>query len=78
MKKEINKTPESELIEKYPIRRKAEVWFFRVAETSNNSWEVEGINHWGRKVYSQGDDPEVLLSEADLEAICINRESNAT
>ncbi len=78
MKAEIHKKSESELLEKYPIKGKVEGWFFRTYETSNNAWEVEGSDQWGRKVYCQGNDPEALLEEAVLQAQRIKIESNTT
>lgn len=68
MKRKIQKIPESELIEQYPIRGDVPGWFFRTNETSNNSWEIEGSDCWGRKFYSQGNDPDVLLKQAEIEA----------
>lgn len=78
MKRTIRKIPESELLEQYPIRGSVPGWFFRTKETSNNCWEIEGSDCWGRKFYSQGDDPDVLLKEAEIEAQKNSNEGNAT
>ncbi len=78
MKKEVQKKSESELVKRYPIKGKVEGWYFRTQETSNNAWEVEGSDQWGRKVYRQGDDPKILLEEAVLEAMRISGKSSAT
>ena len=78
MKRTIQRIPESELLEQYPIRGSVPGWFFRTKETSNNSWEIEGSDCWGRKFCSQGNDPDVLLKEAEIEAQKISNEGNAT
>jgi hypothetical protein len=78
MKREIHKKTETELLEQYPIRSSTPDWFFRTKETSNNCWEIEGIDCWGRKFHSQGDDPDVLIKEAEIEVRRISNEGNAT
>jgi len=63
MKKEIRKQSESEILKSYPIKGKLIGWYFRVVETSNNAWEAEGSDLWGRKVQCSGFDPEALIAE---------------
>ncbi len=46
---------------------------FRSIEISNNAWEVEGTDKWGRKVLRQGDDPDKLLAECEKAADEINK-----
>lgn len=55
-----------ELIEEYPIADRLPNWFFRVVEVSNNAWQAEGSDRWGRKVSRTGGDPDSLL-EACIE-----------
>ncbi|MEO3735138.1 hypothetical protein [Shewanella baltica] len=64
MKKEIEKIPESVIIKKYPISNKLNGWYFSLVEVSNNVWQVEGSDLWGRKVENSGIDPDALLCEA--------------
>ena len=47
----------------YPIEGRLEGWFFRVRETSNNAWLVEGSDAWGRTVSRDGHDPDALLAQ---------------
>jgi len=64
------KTPQ-ELQDNYPIEGRLPNWFFRVTETSNNAWLVEGCDLWGRKVSRSGGDPDELLEAclSDAKAI---------
>jgi hypothetical protein len=45
----------------YPLEARLPNWFFRIIETSNNAWLVEGCDLWGRKVSRSGGDPDQLL-----------------
>jgi hypothetical protein len=38
-------------------------WFFRVTERSAGAWQGEGIDLWGRRVASQGKDPDQVVNE---------------
>ena len=49
MKKEITEKAEEEVLRSYPIKGNTTGWVFRSTETSNNAWEVEGTDKWGRK-----------------------------
>ena len=55
-----------EMRREYPIEGHIDGWFFRIRETSNNAWLVEGLDVWGRKVSRDGGDPAALLAE------CVN------
>lgn len=64
------KTPQ-ELLEDYPVDGQLPNWFFRVTETSNNAWLVEGCDLWGRKVSRSGGDPDELLDACVSDAKAI-------
>ncbi len=72
MKKEIVEKTEEEILRSYPIKGNTTGWFFRSTEVSNNAWEVEGTDKWGRKVSRQGDDPNKLIAECEKAAEEIN------
>ena len=59
----------------YPIEGRLDGWFFRVRETSNNAWLVEGSDTWGRKVARDGDDPVALLTECVIDARSVSEKS---
>ena len=50
-----------DMLSEYPIEGKLPDRYFRIAETSNNAWLVEGCDIWGRKVSRTGGDPDELL-----------------
>lgn len=56
------------MIESYPIDGKLPDWYFRIIETSNDAWRVEGCDIWGRQVSRSGADPEELLSQCVRDA----------
>ena len=77
MKQSIAKLSESELLESFPIKGEIDGWYFRINETSSNSWEAEGSDLWGRKIYCQGHDPEELLAEVREMAVTVMKQTNA-
>ena len=78
MEKEIHKIPESEILERYPIKSAIAGWYFRTIETSNNAWQLEGSDVWGRKVSCQGCDPVRLIIEAEAMAKNIQERTSAS
>jgi hypothetical protein len=72
MQREVVKLSEDEILKSYPIKDESVGWYFRIGETSNGVWLVEGSDKWGRKVSSQGNDPELLLKELAFEANVLN------
>ena len=56
------------MLGEYPIEGKLPDWYFRITETSNNAWLVEGCDIWGRKVSRTGDDPDELLVDCVKDA----------
>lgn len=61
----------SEMLEEYPIDGKLPNWYFRVRETSNSAWLVEGRDTWGRRVSRAGGDPDALLAACIEDAATI-------
>jgi hypothetical protein len=62
----ISTTPKNHafMIHEFPIPGMVEGWYFRITETSNGCFLVEGSDCYGRKVSLQGDrDPDVMLAE---------------
>lgn len=68
MKMPVVQKSEEELLKTHPIWGRVPGWFFRMDETSNNVWVVEGVDCWGRTVAVQGSDPGNLLTEAESAA----------
>ena len=59
--REIRARSRADMVSEYPIEGELTDWYFRIAETSNNAWLVEGCDIWGRKVSRTGADPDELL-----------------
>jgi len=78
MKKVIDKISKEFLENNFPIVGKVPGWYFRVKEVSNNVWEAEGIDDWGRKVSYTGDDPKQLIAKCELAALEINNQITHT
>ncbi len=72
MRKKIAGKSDEAILRNYPIKGNTTGWFFRAKETSNNAWEVEGTDRWGRKVSRQGGDPNKLIAECEKAAEEIN------
>lgn len=64
------RTPQ-EMLADYPVEGRLPNWFFRIIETSNNAWLVEGCDLWGRKVSRSGGDPDQLLDACISDAKAI-------
>ena len=77
MKREIRKFTESEILRDFPIAGELDGWFFRSKETSNNVWEVEGSDLWGRKVYCQGNSLNELIAQAKTMAVNVTERADA-
>ena len=78
MKLQVNKISESELIKEYPIKGTSSGWFFKLTETSNGAWKVEGSDKWGRKVAMTGTNENELIELAEAEAASINEKIRAS
>ncbi|WP_456426972.1 hypothetical protein [Rhodocaloribacter sp.] len=76
MKAQITKLTDTELSQSYPIKGEVTGWYYRITETSNNAWLIEGSDHWGRKILIRGDDPDNLIEQAEKEARNINENKN--
>jgi hypothetical protein len=60
MKKYIQPLTNEDLLD-YPITDLAKGWYFKVFETSNGTYLVEGKDTLGHVVSRQGNDPDELL-----------------
>lgn len=76
-RREIRARTREEMVKEYPIENKLANWYFRITETSNEAWLVEGCDIWGRKVSKIGRDPEMLLSACVIDAAKILRQSTS-
>ena len=63
MKKLIKPYSKDKLLKHFPIKDRLDGWYFRIDEVSNNVYEVEGSDLYGRQVSKKGSNPEVLLNE---------------
>ncbi len=63
MKKSIRPYTEEEILKRFPIKDRLDGWYFRIDEVSNNVYEVEGSDLYGRQVSKKGSNPEVLIDE---------------
>lgn len=74
-KRVVRELSTAELTEQYPITDRVPNWYFRVVEVSNNAWQAEGSDLWGRKVSRSGGDPDALLEAciADARSIASER-----
>ena len=70
-KREIRAKSIAEMRAAFPIEGRLPNWYFRIRETSNNAWLVEGSDVWGRTVSRAGGDPESLLSACVDDAAAI-------
>lgn len=73
--REIQARSREEMLDEYPIEGKLTNWYFRITETSNNVWRVDGCDVWGRCVSRTGVDPEALLCACVGDATQIVRQS---
>ena len=72
MKIQIAKIEEAELVKIFPIKGKAVGWFYKLTETSNGAWKIEGSDLWGRKIGITGSDEKELVESAEAEAMKLN------
>ena len=76
-RREIRARSRADIVSEYPIEGRLPDWYFRVIETSNSAWLVEGSDIWGRKVSRTGGDPEKLLEACVSDAEKIRGSSSA-
>ena len=72
MKRAIARFSRAELLADFPIDNFVAGWFFRVRETSNNAWQTDRTDEWGRRVSCQSGDDQITLDECAQMAIAIN------
>ena len=74
MKKIVNRLSDDDL-KQYPINNLIDGWFFRVLETSQNCYRVEGIDRWGRSVSRTGSEYEIneMIKKCEKDAAEINK-----
>jgi hypothetical protein len=63
MKVRVSSSDPLALAKEFPITDRLPNWFFRVTERSAGAWQGEGIDLWGRRVASQGNDPDQVVNE---------------
>jgi hypothetical protein len=74
MKKSKQKHTEQEILKSFPINDQLDGWYFRIEEVSNNVYEVEGSDLYGRLVSIKGTEPDKLLGECVQKAAKIKSE----
>ncbi|WP_108063200.1 hypothetical protein [Poseidonibacter lekithochrous] len=65
MKKYISKISEDIIKKDFPIQSKINDWYFKLTETSNGVFEIEGSDRYGRKVSSTGTYVDELVIECE-------------
>jgi hypothetical protein len=80
MKRIVPKLDEDDIRRLYRIPGRVAGWFFRVRETSQGAYTVDGTDLWGRRVSRSGIHPDALLAacQDDAEAIVRETTPNAT
>ena len=78
MKKPVREISEAELKAKYPIKGSTLGWYFRLTETSNGAWKIEGSDKWSRKITLTGADEIELLSKAETESTRIKEKQSTS
>ena len=68
MRTSVERSSDEEMRRAYPVAGLLPNWYFRVTETSNNVWLVEGSDVWGRTVSRQGHNQDELLAQCVKEA----------
>jgi hypothetical protein len=76
MKVHISSSDPSVLACEFPIVDRLPNWFFRVLERSAGAYQAEGIDLWGRRVTSQGNDPDQAMDKCVAMARAILRVSS--
>ena len=56
---------EKEILKTHPIASNIEGWFIKIDEISNNAFNVEVIDSYGRIISKQGNDPDNLQKEIE-------------
>ncbi len=67
-----------ELLVTHPIRGKTTGWFFRLEDSPNGIWSIDGTDPWGRTVRLSGTDQDDVLARAEANARRINDGLNKT
>ena len=73
MKQRVTKLNAEAVRSRYPIADACDGWFFRLEETSNGAWTIEGIDLWGRTVSRSASDPDAGLAQCVDDACRVNR-----
>jgi len=72
MKRPVRRIPDAVLQEEFPTQGKTPGWRFRITETSNDVWLIEGSDAFGRQVRRDGGDFDRLMAECEADARQIN------
>ena len=77
MKARIRPLTSGEWQREFPVQGSVDDWRFRITETSNGVYLVEGSDQYLRQVSRQGFDPDDLLRQCELEALELKGKSDA-
>lgn len=64
----VDRHPDSQIKQSYPIRSRLHGWFFRVDELATGYWQVKGRDRHGRTISCIGENPDDVLATAEIEA----------
>jgi len=64
----VERHPDRQIKQSFPIRSRIHGWFFRVDELSTGYWQVKGRDRFGHTISCLGESPDDVLATAEIEA----------
>jgi len=64
----LDRHPDRQIKQSYPIRSSLHGWFFRVDELLTGYWQVKGRDRFGHTISCIGENPDDVLATAEIEA----------
>ncbi len=72
----VQKEPDSEIRQSFPIRGRVFGWYFRLEELPTGYWQVKGRDRYGHTVTKIGDNPDDVLAGAETEAQGLSQDTS--
>jgi len=64
----VERHPDRQIRQSFPIRSRIHGWFFRVDELPTGYWQVKGRDRFGHTISCVGESPDDVLATAETEA----------